>query len=160
MAPPSGCPLSLSQMIADDWTKEGQERLRNRRKSSSSCGMLRMSKPKEPPLILPGVIAEQSNNLADSVTTSFSLTNAALSYSGLAPNFCRPHEFYITVPAGLANAITRFMSPPGRGFCRGSMTAATGRSRETSSRGFRCRAAKQNASATSKRDVQASRCQL
>jgi hypothetical protein len=74
-------------MIADDWKNEGQERRRNRRKSSSSCGMLRMSKPKEPPLILPGVIAEQSNNLANSVTISFSLTNAALSYSGLPQTF-------------------------------------------------------------------------
>jgi uncharacterized protein (TIGR03437 family) len=55
------------------------------------------------PSILPGVIAEQSNNLVNPVTISFGSTNATLSYSGLAPNFVGLYEFYITVPSGLAN---------------------------------------------------------
>jgi uncharacterized protein (TIGR03437 family) len=55
------------------------------------------------PSILPGVIAEQSNSLNNSVTVAFGSTNAALSYAGLAGNFVGLYEFYITVPPGLAN---------------------------------------------------------
>lgn len=55
------------------------------------------------PQILPGVIVEQSNTLADPVTVSFGSTPAALAYSGLAGNFVGLYEFYITVPQGLAS---------------------------------------------------------
>ena len=55
------------------------------------------------PSILPGVIVGQSNALTNPVTISFGTTPAALSYSGLAGNFVGLYEFYITVPAGLAN---------------------------------------------------------
>ena len=55
------------------------------------------------PSILPGVIVGQSNALTNPVTISFGAAPAALSYSGLAGNFVGLYEFYITVPAGLAN---------------------------------------------------------
>ncbi len=55
------------------------------------------------PAILPGVIAEQANNLTNPVSFSFGSAAAALPYSGLAPAFVGLYEFYITVPAGLAN---------------------------------------------------------
>ena len=55
------------------------------------------------PSILPGVIVQQANALANPVTISFGSTNAALSYSGLAGSFVGLYEFYITVPSGLAN---------------------------------------------------------
>jgi len=55
------------------------------------------------PLILPGVIVQQSNALVNPITVSFGSTNAALSYSGLAGSFVGLYEFYITVPPGLAN---------------------------------------------------------
>jgi uncharacterized protein (TIGR03437 family) len=55
------------------------------------------------PSILPGVIVEQANSLVNPVTFSFGSANAALAYSGLASGFIGLYEFYITVPAGLAN---------------------------------------------------------
>ncbi len=55
------------------------------------------------PTILPGTIAQQSNSLVSPVTISFGSTQATLAYQGLAPNFVGLYEFYITVPAGLAN---------------------------------------------------------
>jgi uncharacterized protein (TIGR03437 family) len=55
------------------------------------------------PSILPGVIVGQSNALTNPVTISFGTTLATLSYSGLAGNFVGLYEFYITVPASLAN---------------------------------------------------------
>ena len=55
------------------------------------------------PSILPGVIVEQSNALTNPVTISFGTAPATLSYSGLAGNFVGLYEFYITVPASLAN---------------------------------------------------------
>lgn len=55
------------------------------------------------PTILPGVIVEQSNALTNPVTISFGTTPTTLSYSGLAGNFVGLYEFYITVPASLAN---------------------------------------------------------
>jgi uncharacterized protein (TIGR03437 family) len=55
------------------------------------------------PSILPGVIVEQSTALTNPVTISFGTTPATLSYSGLAGNFVGLYEFYITVPASLAN---------------------------------------------------------
>ncbi len=55
------------------------------------------------PSILPGVMAEQSNALANPVAVSFGSTNATLAYAGLAGNFVGLYEFYITVPPGLAN---------------------------------------------------------
>jgi uncharacterized protein (TIGR03437 family) len=55
------------------------------------------------PAILPGVIVGQSNMLTNPVTISFGTTPATLSYSGLAGSFVGLYEFYITVPAGLAN---------------------------------------------------------
>jgi uncharacterized protein (TIGR03437 family) len=55
------------------------------------------------PSILPGVVVGQANALTNPVTISFGMTPATLSYSGLAGNFVGPYEFYITVPAGLAN---------------------------------------------------------
>lgn len=55
------------------------------------------------PALLPGVIAEQSNQLNNPVGFSFGPTPATLLYSGLAPNFVGLYEFYITVPMGLAN---------------------------------------------------------
>jgi uncharacterized protein (TIGR03437 family) len=55
------------------------------------------------PSILSGVTVGQSNTLTNPVTISFGTTPATLSYSGLAGNFVGLYEFYITVPAGLAN---------------------------------------------------------
>jgi len=55
------------------------------------------------PSILPGVIVGQPNGLTNPVTISFGTTPATLSYSGLAGNFVGLYEFYITVPASLAN---------------------------------------------------------
>ncbi|HXB71804.1 MAG TPA: BACON domain-containing carbohydrate-binding protein [Candidatus Acidoferrales bacterium] len=55
------------------------------------------------PSILPGVIVQQTNALANPVTISFGSTNATLVYSGLAGSFVGLYEFYITVPPGLAN---------------------------------------------------------
>ena len=56
------------------------------------------------PSILPGVVVGQANALVTPVTVSFGSTNAPpLGYSGLAGNFVGLYEFYITVPAGLAN---------------------------------------------------------
>ena len=55
------------------------------------------------PSILPGLVVGQSNTLASPVTISFGTAPATLSYSGLAGNFVGLYEFYITVPAGLAN---------------------------------------------------------
>jgi uncharacterized protein (TIGR03437 family) len=46
---------------------------------------------------------EQSNALTNLVTMSFGTTPATLSYAGLAGNFVGLYEFYITVPASLAN---------------------------------------------------------
>src|ERR1035438_6172579 len=42
------------------------------------------------PAILPGVIVQQSNALANPVTISFGSAHAALKYAGLAGNFVRP----------------------------------------------------------------------
>jgi uncharacterized protein (TIGR03437 family) len=55
------------------------------------------------PSILPGVIVGQSNTLTNPVTISFGTVPATLSYSGLAGNFVGLYEFYIIVPAALAN---------------------------------------------------------
>jgi uncharacterized protein (TIGR03437 family) len=55
------------------------------------------------PAILPGVITLQSNALVNPVTISFGSTNAALAYAGLAGNIVGLYEFYITVPATLAD---------------------------------------------------------
>ncbi len=55
------------------------------------------------PSILPGTIVSQANALVNPVTFSFGSTPATLSYSGLAGSFVGLYEFYITVPAGLAN---------------------------------------------------------
>ncbi|MGA3237877.1 MAG: SGNH/GDSL hydrolase family protein [Bryobacteraceae bacterium] len=55
------------------------------------------------PATLPGVIVQQSNALVNPVTFSFGSANATLSYAGLAGSFVGLYEFYITVPAGLAN---------------------------------------------------------
>lgn len=55
------------------------------------------------PSILPGVIVGQSNSLVNGITASFGSTSAALTYAGLAGGFVGLYEFYITVPAGLAN---------------------------------------------------------
>jgi uncharacterized protein (TIGR03437 family) len=55
------------------------------------------------PSIRPGVIVQQSNALVNPVTISFGSTPATLSYAGLAGNFVGLYEFYIVVPAGLAN---------------------------------------------------------
>ena len=55
------------------------------------------------PAILPGVIVQQSNALANPVTISFGSANATLASAGLAGNFVGLYEFYITVPPGLAN---------------------------------------------------------
>jgi uncharacterized protein (TIGR03437 family) len=55
------------------------------------------------PAILPGVIAGKSNILVNAVTFAFGSTNASSSYAGLAVGFVGLYEFYITVPAGLAN---------------------------------------------------------
>jgi uncharacterized protein (TIGR03437 family) len=55
------------------------------------------------PSILPGVIAEASNTLANPVTISFGSANAAIAYQGLAGSFVGLYEFYVTVPSGLAN---------------------------------------------------------
>jgi uncharacterized protein (TIGR03437 family) len=55
------------------------------------------------PSILPGVIVQQSNSLVNPVSISFGSTEATLSYQGLAASFVGLYEFYITVPAGLAD---------------------------------------------------------
>jgi uncharacterized protein (TIGR03437 family) len=55
------------------------------------------------PAILPGVIVGQSNTLANPVAFSFGTAPASSAYSGLAANFIGLYEFYITVPASLAN---------------------------------------------------------
>lgn len=60
------------------------------------------------PPLLPGVIEQQGNMLADPVTISFNSTTAnsttaSLAFQGLAGNFVGLYEFYITVPTGLAN---------------------------------------------------------
>ena len=55
------------------------------------------------PSILPGVIVGQSNSLVNGITVSFGSTSAALTYAGLAGSFVGLYEFYIAVPAGLAN---------------------------------------------------------
>ncbi len=55
------------------------------------------------PSILPGTVVGQANQLVNPVTFSFGSTPATLSYSGLAGSFVGLYEFYITVPAGLAN---------------------------------------------------------
>ncbi len=55
------------------------------------------------PAILPGVTVQQSNALANPVTFSFGSVKATTSYSGLAGSFVGLYEFYITVPAGLAD---------------------------------------------------------
>jgi uncharacterized protein (TIGR03437 family) len=55
------------------------------------------------PSILPGVIVQQSNALVNPVAIFFGSTNATFSYSGLAGSFVGLYEFYITVPAGLAD---------------------------------------------------------
>jgi len=55
------------------------------------------------PSILPGTVVSQANQLVNPVTFSFGSTPATLSYSGLAGSFVGLYEFYITVPAGLAN---------------------------------------------------------
>jgi uncharacterized protein (TIGR03437 family) len=55
------------------------------------------------PTILPGIVVGQGNALVNPVTVSFGSTNASLVYQGLAGNFVGLYEFYITVPAGLAN---------------------------------------------------------
>jgi uncharacterized protein (TIGR03437 family) len=55
------------------------------------------------PTILPGVVVGQANSLVNPVTVSFGSTNATLTFQGLAGSFVGLYEFYITVPAGLAN---------------------------------------------------------
>jgi uncharacterized protein (TIGR03437 family) len=55
------------------------------------------------PSILPGITVGQSNTLVNPVTFSFGSTPATLAYSGLAGSFVGLYEFYITVPASLAN---------------------------------------------------------
>jgi len=55
------------------------------------------------PSILPGVIVGQSNSLVNGIAVSFGSTSASLTYAGLAGSFVGLYEFYITVPAGLAN---------------------------------------------------------
>ena len=55
------------------------------------------------PSILPGVVVGQGNQLVNPVTFSFGSAQAALSYWGLAGSFVGLYEFYLTVPAGLAN---------------------------------------------------------
>lgn len=61
------------------------------------------------PTIPPGLIAQQGNALVNPVAFSFGQTPATLSYSGLAPNFVGLYEFYIQVPAGLANGDYQIM---------------------------------------------------
>jgi len=55
------------------------------------------------PSILPGVIVGQSNALVNPIAFSFGSTPATLTYAGLAGSFVGLYEFYITVPASLAN---------------------------------------------------------
>jgi uncharacterized protein (TIGR03437 family) len=55
------------------------------------------------PSILPGVIVEQGNTLANPVTFAFGSMNATLAYSGLAGGYVGLYEFFITVPSGLAD---------------------------------------------------------
>jgi uncharacterized protein (TIGR03437 family) len=55
------------------------------------------------PSIQPGIIVQQANSLVNPITISFGSTPATLSYSGLAGSFVGLYEFYITVPASLAN---------------------------------------------------------
>jgi len=55
------------------------------------------------PAILPGVIVQASNALVNPVQVSFGSRPANLTYAGLAGNFVGLYEFFITVPAGLAN---------------------------------------------------------
>ena len=57
------------------------------------------------PSILPGVVVGSANSLvsANQVTISFGSKNASIAYQGLAGGFVGLYEFYITVPAGLAN---------------------------------------------------------
>ncbi len=56
------------------------------------------------PANAPGVIEGNNNQLLNSVAFSFgSAAPASLQFSGLAPNFVGLYEFYIRVPAGLAN---------------------------------------------------------
>ena len=55
------------------------------------------------PALLPGVIEQQGNSLVNPVTVSFGSVSAPVPYQGLAPNFVGLYEFYIQVPAGLAN---------------------------------------------------------
>jgi uncharacterized protein (TIGR03437 family) len=55
------------------------------------------------PSILPGTVVSKSNQLVNPVTFSFGSTPATLSYSGLAGSFVGLYEFYVTVPAGLAD---------------------------------------------------------
>ncbi len=55
------------------------------------------------PGILPGTVVGQANQLVNPVTFSFGSTPASLSYSGLAGSFVGLYEFFINVPAGLAD---------------------------------------------------------
>jgi uncharacterized protein (TIGR03437 family) len=55
------------------------------------------------PAIAPGVVVQQSNALVNPVSVSFGTTPATLAYAGLAGNFVGLYEFYVTVPASLAN---------------------------------------------------------
>jgi uncharacterized protein (TIGR03437 family) len=55
------------------------------------------------PSIPPGVIVGQSNSLVNGIAVSFGSTGATLTYAGLAGSFVGLYEFFITVPAGLAN---------------------------------------------------------
>jgi uncharacterized protein (TIGR03437 family) len=55
------------------------------------------------PSILPGTIEQASNGLINPVQVSFGSSNATVVYQGLAGAFVGLYEFYITVPAGLAD---------------------------------------------------------
>jgi uncharacterized protein (TIGR03437 family) len=55
------------------------------------------------PSILPGVIVTKTNTLTNQVTFSFGSASAEVSYQGLAGSFIGLYEFYVTVPAGLAD---------------------------------------------------------
>jgi uncharacterized protein (TIGR03437 family) len=55
------------------------------------------------PTVAPGTIVQQSNTLTNPVTFSFGSTKVTPTYAGLAGGFVGLYEFFITVPARLAD---------------------------------------------------------
>jgi uncharacterized protein (TIGR03437 family) len=55
------------------------------------------------PSMSPGTIVQQSNGVVNPVTFSFGSTKVTPTYAGLAGGFVGLYEFFITVPAGLAD---------------------------------------------------------